>query len=869
MDCAFIKHAQHQVHGDHRRQHQPQGIGQRRLEGRRRALQAQFDAGRHGDVLARRLDGGDGRAQRAARRQVEREIDGRELGQVVHRQRHGALADRGQRRQRNRLAVRGFQVDALQRLGAGGQARVHFQHHAILVRLREQGGHLALAEGVVERLGHVVHGQAEPRGGVARDLQVGLAAAALQVRRNIGQLRRGVQALGQRAAPARQQGGVGRGQGELVLAAADAVFDVQFLHRLQVQRDAPHLAGAGIEPRHDVGQRRAAFAPGLEVDQQAAGIQRGVHAVDADEGRQAGDVGILQQALRQRLLALRHGLERGALRRLGHALQHAAVLRREEALGHRQVQQRGQRDGGQHRQQRQALVAQGHVEPAGVARLQAVQQAGRALGVRRQQARAHHGGERQRHRQRDQDGHRQRDGEFAEQPADHVFHEQQRDQHGDQRQRQRHQGEADLPGALERGRHRAVALFAVAGDVLQHDDGVVDHEAGADGQRHQRQVVGRKARQVHHAEGADQGQRHRQAGNQRGRQVAQEQEGHQHHQPDREGQFPLHAAHRSADALGAVGQHAHLHRRRQAGGQLRQQRLDLVGHGDDVGAGLALDVHQHRRLAVDPGGQVAVLGAVLHRGDLAQPHRRAIAPGHDQVAVFLRAPQLVVGVHDDRTHRAVEAALGLVGVGLGDGLLQVGQLQSARGQRHGVGLHPHRGALAAGQAYHAHARQLRQALCHAGVDQVVDLRQRQRIRGDGQRQDRHVGRVDLAVHRRRRQVGRQQRAAGADGGLHLLLGHPQRDVERELQRDHRDAAAAGGRHLLEPRDLAEAALQRRGHGARGDIGAGARIGRGDLDDGVVDLRQRRHRQHAPGEDARQQQRQHQERGGDRPQDEGT
>ena len=64
---------------------------------------------------------------------------------------------------------------------------------------------------------------------------------------------------------------------------------------------------------------------------------------------------------------------------------------------------------------------------------------------------------------------------------------------------------------------RRLALLDVAGDVLDHHDGVVDHEAGGDGQRHQRQVVQAEAQQVHHAEGADQRQRHGDAGDDRGR----------------------------------------------------------------------------------------------------------------------------------------------------------------------------------------------------------------------------------------------------------------------------------------------------------------------------------------------------------------
>ena len=59
-------------------------------------------------------------------------------------------------------------------------------------------------------------------------------------------------------------------------------------------------------------------------------------------------------------------------------------------------------------------------------------------------------------------------------------------------------------------------VFEVAGDVLDDHDGVVHHEAGGDGQRHQRQIVEAVAQQVHHAEGADQRHGHGDAGDERG-----------------------------------------------------------------------------------------------------------------------------------------------------------------------------------------------------------------------------------------------------------------------------------------------------------------------------------------------------------------
>ncbi len=47
-----------------------------------------------------------------------------------------------------------------------------------------------------------------------------------------------------------------------------------------------------------------------------------------------------------------------------------------------------------------------------------------------------------------------------------------------------------------------------------------------------------------------------------------------------------------------------------------------------------------------------------------------------------------------------------------------------------------------------------------------------------ERQDRRVGRIDLGVDRRRRQVGGQQIAGGVDRRLHFLLG----DIEAEMLR---------------------------------------------------------------------------------------
>jgi len=94
------------------------------------------------------------------------------------------------------------------------------------------------------------------------------------------------------------------------------------------------------------------------------------------------------------------------------------------------------------------------------------------------------------------------------------------------------------------------------------------------------------------------------------------------------------------------------------------------------------------------------------------------------------------------------------------------------------------------------------------VGEILDLGQRQGLRGQAQGQDRRVGRVDLGVDRRRRQVGRQQVARSIDRRLHLLLGDVEVERQGELQSDDRGAGRADRRHLVEAGHLPQLHFQR-------------------------------------------------------------
>ena len=106
VDEALIKHAQHDVDGDDRREDQHHLVAERRLEGERRALEAGDHADRKADFGLGLLDLIDRGAERGAGRQVERDRDRRELPDMVDRERRGLFAHLGNRRERHLAGAR-------------------------------------------------------------------------------------------------------------------------------------------------------------------------------------------------------------------------------------------------------------------------------------------------------------------------------------------------------------------------------------------------------------------------------------------------------------------------------------------------------------------------------------------------------------------------------------------------------------------------------------------------------------------------------------------------------------------------------------------------------------------------------------------
>ena len=161
--------------------------------------------------------------------------------------------------------------------------------------------------------------------------------------------------------------------------------------------------------------------------------------------------------------------------------------------------------------------------------------------------------------------------------------------------------------------------FDVAHDVLQHHHRIVDHEAGGDGERHQREIVDAVAEQVHRPERAEDGKRQNHRRNQRRARGLQEHEHHADDQHHGDHQAALGIAHGGGHRLRAVHGDVHLDVGRQGRLDRRQHLLDLRDGLDDVRAGQRIDDHAHRRQIVVEAGVADVLVRIHDR----RPHRAA------------------------------------------------------------------------------------------------------------------------------------------------------------------------------------------------------------------------------------------------------
>ena len=195
----------------------------------------------------------------------------------------GCVAEGGEGVERNLAAVGALDVEVVERVGGALEVGRDLHDDVVLVLLREDGGDLALREGVVE---HVVDGRrrdAEARGGVAVDDERGAEAVDLLVAGDVGDdAVESFELVDELVGDLRELDGIGVFDGVLVLRARDAVFDGEVLRGLQEGLDAGDLVELALQALDDLLRGVLAVVAVLEVDLDAAGVERGVGVVDAD-----------------------------------------------------------------------------------------------------------------------------------------------------------------------------------------------------------------------------------------------------------------------------------------------------------------------------------------------------------------------------------------------------------------------------------------------------------------------------------------------------------------------------------------------------------------------------------------------------------
>ena len=235
-------------------------------------------------------------------------------------------------------------VNVSQRVGVPLKTRLDFQHHMILVQLREHCRYETLSECVVQSVVDHLGRDSKTRCAVSIDHQSCLESLVLLVAGNITQFGQRLQLFNEPRRPRVQLVRICVFETVLKLRAADPVVYREILYRLHKQRDACDSFQLRLQPPDDLRSARLSLSVRLQVDLYAAAVDCGIRTVDPDERREAFHVGVLQDDLRQLLLASRHRSERNALFGFGHPEDHTGVLHREEAFRHVDVQQdrRGQ-----------------------------------------------------------------------------------------------------------------------------------------------------------------------------------------------------------------------------------------------------------------------------------------------------------------------------------------------------------------------------------------------------------------------------------------------------------------------------------------------------------------------------------------------
>ncbi len=663
----------------------------------------------------------------------------------------------------------------------------------------------------------------------------------------------------------------------LELRPGESGADRHVLRSLQISPQALHLLELGPQTRDHLERADITLVLGFEGDEHAPVVLRRIADADPEPHRHRVDRGIGHHDSAGLLLQPVHFRKRDVLRRLCRSEKNARVLLRKEPLGNDDEQIDGRDQGGDERQQSREAVAQHKIDSVLVAPrkgdesllAQIIQPSVPFLVVALEKARRHHRRQGQRNERGHRDRHRNRDREFAEQPANDASHHEKRDENRDQRNRDGNDGEADFARAFQRRLERPFAVFDMARDVLQHHDRIVDDKADGDGESHQRQIVEAVAYPPHQRARPQERQGHCHARNDRRPEAAQEYEDHHDDERDGQHQGELDVAHRGANRQGAVGQDLDMDAGRNRRLKAGQGPLDGLDGVDDVRARLLEHDEKDAALAVGPRRLSRVRRARDRLADVAHANRGPIAVGDDHLVPGLGHGQLVVVIDRERLLGTDQRALGTVDCRNADLGAHVLELQVPFNQLGRIDLDAYRRLLLAPDAHQRHPRNLTDALGQDVLGRVVDLDDRRDVRLDGENENGRIRGIDLSIGRRTGQVFRQLSCGRVDRRLNIVGGRVDIALEIELNRYPGRAERTRRCHLRNAGNLRDLALERLGDRSGHRLRGGARQRRGDGYRRKIDLRQGRHGQVRIGDQADQEDGDHQQRRSDGAMDEGS
>ena len=375
------------------------------------------------------------------------------------------------------------------------------------------------------------------------------------------------------------------------------------------------------------------------------------------------------------------------------------------------------------------------------------------------------------------------DGELAEEFFHEATHKQNRDEDRDEGEVHRQQREPDLGRAAHRRAERGEPALDVAGDVFEHDDGVVHHETGGDDQRHQREIVERETVEIHDRERADEGHGDRETRDEGGAGAAEKKKHHEHHEPGGNHQRMLGFAQRSADAGRAVHDDGEIGVGGQEGAKGRKLGGDRVDRCDDVGPGLAADHQDDGGAVIVKAAAVAVLDRVGDLGHIAEADRRAVAVADDKRQILFGATQLVADLDLPLPVGAFDGAAWPDGVGGRNRAAHLVKGDAVVGEGVGVQLHAHGRQRTAADGDLADAVDLGNFLRENRGSGVVEGAGREIRRAERQGHDGGLRRIGFTVGGIAGHAGGKLAAGGIDRGLDIAGGGVDVAVETKFKRD--------------------------------------------------------------------------------------